>query len=594
MPRSKVGKKRTKVNPEDMKKALQAVKEGMSIRSAADKFSKEGIKITTLHRMWKKSQLVEDYKYSPPKYDCHRVFTKKEEEELVMYIIEVSRMQYGLRYKEVRRLAFLFAEANHKKYPKSWKSGEIAGKEWLRGFMKRYKSKLALRKPEATSLGRASAFNRHTVNEFFKNLAEVHEKYGPFTPENIYNVDEHGLTTVQTPAKVVAQRGERQVGSVTSAERGVLVTLIGAANAMGNHIPPVLIFPRVHPKENMVIGAPPGTIPEANPSGWVNERIFLNWMKHFVKFTGALPNKRILLIFDNHESHLSPNVVKYAKENGVVLLTIPPHTSHRLQPLDVAVYGPLKIFYGEELDTWHRNNPGKTFTIYNIAAAFGNVYARAFSTLNIMSGFEQTGIYPFNDQIFKDKDYLSSYVTDRPLPASNSLPEDVIIDSAIPTSSSTLNADHGPLLPQDVMPYPKALPRAPSTRGKLQCITFHIIPLKHVNSHFLSCFIGRRRGRTTILTKTPEKPNCEPDEPEEVIVPKMKMRKKLFRGETKDSDEDDSSSSTSQFSTQESGDSNEDFSDLAEELQPVVEFPGKDSHFFVMCFKSLWPDIFFF
>lgn len=45
---------------------------------------------------------------------------------------------------------------------------------------------------------------------------------------------------------------------------------------MGSHIPPVLIFPRVHPKENMVIGAPRGSIPEANPSGWVNERIFLN------------------------------------------------------------------------------------------------------------------------------------------------------------------------------------------------------------------------------------------------------------------------------------------------------------------------------
>ena len=45
-------------------------------------------------------------------------------------------------------------------------------------------------------------------------------------PNNIYNVDETGVTTVQgKPSKVIALKGHKQVGNVTSAERGQLVTV---------------------------------------------------------------------------------------------------------------------------------------------------------------------------------------------------------------------------------------------------------------------------------------------------------------------------------------------------------------------------------
>lgn len=51
---------------------------------------------------------------------------------------------------------------------------------------------------------------------------------------------------------------------------------------------------------------------------------------------------------DNHESHITIAAVAYCKENGVVLLTFPPHCSHKLQPLDRGVYGPLKSYFNHE------------------------------------------------------------------------------------------------------------------------------------------------------------------------------------------------------------------------------------------------------
>ena len=79
-----------------------------------------------------------------------------------------------------------------------------------------------------------------------------------FGPENLYNIDETGVTTVQQrPSKVVAQKILKQVGAIVSQERGTLVTMALAVNAVGNCIPPAFVFPRVHYKDHFVKGGPP-------------------------------------------------------------------------------------------------------------------------------------------------------------------------------------------------------------------------------------------------------------------------------------------------------------------------------------------------
>lgn len=69
---------------------------------------------------------------------------------------------------------------------------------------------------------------------------------------------------------------------------------------------------------------------------------------------------------DIHASHLYIKVLDFCKENGVILLSFPPHTSHRLQPLDVSVYGPFKKFYHEAKCGWLKSHPESTVSIYDI------------------------------------------------------------------------------------------------------------------------------------------------------------------------------------------------------------------------------------
>ena len=264
--------------------------------------------------------------------------------------------------------------------------------------------------------------------KFFQNLETVMKKH-KFAAGRIYNVDETGLLTSHKPPKVITCKGEKQVGQIVSADRGVLVTMCGSVNAIGNSIPPLLIFPRVNFRHHMLIGAPAGTIGDANPSGWMNSDIFLEWLAHFINHSGSAPENPTLLLMDNHASHVNLPIIDKAKEHGVVLLTLPPHTSHRLQPLDRSVYGPLKKYFNSCCNDWQLSNPGKAITIYEISAILGKAYPRAFTPANIISGFRITGIYPYDSNVFTDEDFLSAQITDRDLPTVDQVnDEELVLD----------------------------------------------------------------------------------------------------------------------------------------------------------------------
>ena len=171
---------------------------------------------------------------------------------------------------------------------------------------------------------------------------------------------------MQTPGKVVTARGQKQVGSITSDERGELVTLVYTVSATGDTIPPIFIFPRVHYHDHFINTAPHGSVGAANKSGWINVASFPDYLTHVVQNTRCTKEKPILLIMDNHETHVSLAAVDLAKANWIVLLTIPPHTSHRLQPLDRTVYGLFKTAYSVAMEGWMRSHPGRTVTIFDV------------------------------------------------------------------------------------------------------------------------------------------------------------------------------------------------------------------------------------
>ena len=433
MPQQYVRKEKgyANVSHDDMLLAVQDVEVGVSLRKAAAKHS---VSKSVLGRYVAKHSANPDARLQP-NYQHSLVFTAEEENVLSEYLIQCSKMFHGVTPKQAREIAYQMALKNGKEFPESWAENEEAGREWMKAFMKR-NSNLTLRKPEATSLARAGAFNRHNVEEFFGNLSDVLKKTG-VSGGRILNLDETGFTTVQRPAKVLAGKGERQVGKVTSAERGELVTMCVAVTATGGYLPPAFVFPRKILRESLMEGTPECSLQLCHSSGWMTPDNFETVIKHIVKHMSATKENPVVLILDNHVSHVSLNVLMLAKESGVHIVTLPPHTSHKLQPLDVAVFGPMKTSFNKQVDSWMLQNPGKPLRLLNMGKLMGLALIRSATPANILSGFRAAGIWPLDSEIFTDDDFLPASVTDRPEPKEASVPEGAIGGA----SEATANED---------------------------------------------------------------------------------------------------------------------------------------------------------
>ena len=146
----------------------------------------------------------------------------------------------------------------------NWEKKRIAGFDWFLLF--KFKYGLSVRKPEATSLALAIAFNRHTVGKFFDQLGDLYDRY-KFEMHDIYNLDETGCTIAQQSGGMVAATGKKCIGSVTSAERGELVTVFYAVGVSGVVVPPMFVFLRVNLRNNFIVAGPLGCIGGANKSG---------------------------------------------------------------------------------------------------------------------------------------------------------------------------------------------------------------------------------------------------------------------------------------------------------------------------------------
>ncbi|ESO09291.1 hypothetical protein HELRODRAFT_168253 [Helobdella robusta] len=168
-----------------------AVDEVLKKNRAINAVAREtGIDRMTLKRYVRKSSLSPSVGLIP-NWNTRQVFNLEQEEMLAKYLLQASKMNYGLSTKTTRQFAYDMAVANNITCPSSWSMKKTAGIDWLQGFMKR-RPELSLRAAEATSLARATAFNKYNVSEFFKNLHKVRARHN-FGPENIYNVDETGL-----------------------------------------------------------------------------------------------------------------------------------------------------------------------------------------------------------------------------------------------------------------------------------------------------------------------------------------------------------------------------------------------------------------
>jgi hypothetical protein len=177
------------------------------------------------------------------------------------------------------------------------------------------------------------------------------------------------------------------------------VSLVACGNAAGKFLAPTLIFEGVRPKKAYINGFPEARL-VMTESGYQELAAFLAWSCDFVEQTKG----NCILIVDNHATRRSLAALEVFIENKVTVVTLPPHTTHVTQPLDVAFFRPFKAHLRKVIT--EVEGGGTRVTKVGLAGVVKRAWDLATApavdprtgavSYNITSGFKATGIWPLD------------------------------------------------------------------------------------------------------------------------------------------------------------------------------------------------------
>ena len=177
------------------------------------------------------------------------------------------------------------------------------------------------------------------------------------------------------------------------------VTVIECISASGNAIPPYVIFKGEHLVSTWLPRPlPSGWTFTTNTSGWTNNFHGNQYICHFDKHTKARldsPEEYRLLLCDGHDSHISAELCAYCLQNRIVLILLPPHSSHLLQPLDVGIFSPLKMALSRRQARLFRSGV-RRIEKAEWTEHYYEARAIAMTERNILSAWRGAGLFPGN------------------------------------------------------------------------------------------------------------------------------------------------------------------------------------------------------
>ena len=285
------------------------------------------------------------------------------------------------------------------------------GYDWCISFEKRWKHRFSRRTRIGLSYQRAKGLTQHNVNVFFDMLQKLQDQH-QFLPENMWNADESGFQATKAKQMVYASKELKQAYALESGGTKSLFTVLFCVNASGTWLPTYTVYKAKNLWYEWTVGGYPGAQYGCSPSGWMESLQFEQWfITKFVPQTKTPNNAPRLFIFDGHSSHIAYKIAKCAFDNNIHILCLPPHTTHALQPLDVACFRPAKQIWSNICLSFFRSHPRQTLGKGDFPSLLKIVTEHLVSRPHVaVNGFVATGLRPIN------RDMVSRQICDNVVP----------------------------------------------------------------------------------------------------------------------------------------------------------------------------------
>jgi hypothetical protein len=363
--------------------ALQAMErdKNLNLHAAAKRYS---VSRTTLARRRKGIQSRADI------IPNSRKLNPIEEEVIVRRVLDLYEQGFSPGYDIVKDMANLLLTT---------RNASRVGPRWASNFVRR-QPELRTRWSRPYDYQRAKCEDPKIINAWFDLVRNTIAKHG-ILESDIWNFDETGFLMGQISSTLIitSSEGRGRAKKIQPGNRE-WVTVIQAVQSGGEVIPPYVVVAGKTHLESWYRNNPfpPEWVIDLSETGWTNNRIGVNWIKHFDKYSRPrITGGKRLLVLDGHESHHSAEFEDYCTENNIITLCMPAHSSHLLQPLDVGCFSVLKRSYGKEIEKLMRNHIHH-ITKPDFFLAFHAAFRVAFYPENVRGGFRGAGLVPFDPE----------------------------------------------------------------------------------------------------------------------------------------------------------------------------------------------------
>lgn len=235
------------------------------------------------------------------------------------------------------------------------------------------------------------------------------------TADNIYNMDEKGfLIGIGSAIKRIMSKEAYISGQIQQAIQDgsrEFITLLAYVSAIGQAGIPTLLYKGDSGdlQDSWVedLGDTEQAYFGSFENGWSNKAFGLRWLQEvFEPNTRPVsPRTWRLLIVDGHSSHINLQFIDWALGHKILILALPPHSTHRLQPLDASLFQTLATKYQVQMNHWMHKSLGEVkLGKRHFWRLFWPAYQKAFldNAEGIQGSFRRTGIWPINPGIIME------------------------------------------------------------------------------------------------------------------------------------------------------------------------------------------------
>ncbi len=348
-----------------------------------------------------------------PKAECRppaQLLTESEEEVLIQKVLDLDDRGFAPSIPMVGDMANSLLAVRTKRR---------VGDRWAQRFVER-RPELKTRFSRGYDFQRALCEDADALIAWFRLVENMRAKYG-IQDCDLYNFDETGFAMGVIGGTIVVTGSERR-GRRKKVQPGnrEWSTAINCISGDGYSLPPFLLVKGSVHLANWYTESniPHDWVIKPTPNGWTDHDTGVDWLRHFNHHTRSRSvGANRMIVLDSHESHVSADFEAYCKDHNIITISLPPHSSHLTQPLDVGIFSPLKRAYGAEINLFIRAHVNH-ITKVEFLSAYHTAYNKVISKKNIAGGFRGAGLIPHNPEAVISKLDVKLHTPEGSRPAS--------------------------------------------------------------------------------------------------------------------------------------------------------------------------------